>query len=387
MMRFLVFLCTYLLIALSAEANPVAFFEGSWAELQKAAKNQNKPFFAYIYTDWCEPCQVMSEQVLQDAALSGFINHHFLPYQVEGEGRQGEELRSRYNIAYYPAFLFFDTQGQYLGKYEGYQSAGNFFNTLYRYVPEHAAGGGIAFFEGTWDELLREAKRTGKPFFIDFYTDWSGASRITERVVWQDATVGKLVKDNFLAARINTEQGEGIALAKKFKITTFPAFAFFDAQGKSLGITTGFHEVNEFTALLQSYLTMIKRADNPGIEFFKGTWQELLDEAKRTGKPFFVDFYTDWCGPCKMMDKQTFKNADVGEYAEQHFLAYKINAEKGEGIALANKYNVNAYPSIYFFNAEGKRIGKEVGFQDANRFLYTMEKYVKKLSKGRQSPK
>jgi thioredoxin 1 len=118
-----------------------------------------------------------------------------------------------------------------------------------------------------------------------------------------------------------------------------------------------------------------------GIAFFSGSWKELLAEAQRQGKPFFVDFYTDWCGPCKVMAKTTFKDENVGKYVNTNMLAAKINAEEGEGINLSEQYGVDAYPSIYFFDKNGKLIGKEVGSQGATAFQEVLEKYVNMQTK------
>lgn len=118
-----------------------------------------------------------------------------------------------------------------------------------------------------------------------------------------------------------------------------------------------------------------------GIEFFGGDWEALLAKAKKDKKPFFVDTYTSWCGPCKMMSKLTFTDAEVAKLANQYFIPYKIDAEKGEGVEIANEYKVHAYPTILFFDAKGNKIGKEVGYMDAEKFVYVMEKYLKKTSK------
>jgi thiol:disulfide interchange protein len=118
-----------------------------------------------------------------------------------------------------------------------------------------------------------------------------------------------------------------------------------------------------------------------GITFFQGTWAELLAEAKSKSKPFFVDTYTEWCGPCKAMSKLTFTDEEVGKVTDQYFIAYKVDAEKGEGITIAEKYKVNAYPTVLFFNTDGKQIGKEKGMMDVEKFLYVLEKYLKKASK------
>jgi len=119
-------------------------------------------------------------------------------------------------------------------------------------------------------------------------------------------------------------------------------------------------------------------AQEAGIKFFKGTWSELLEKAKAEKKPFFVDIYAVWCGPCKWMSKNTFTNAQVGEYANQNYIAYKLDGEKGEGPTIAQKYKLEAYPTILFFSSEGNLVGTQVGAQDSEAFISTMKKFKDK---------
>ena len=72
-----------------------------------------------------------------------------------------------------------------------------------------------------------------------------------------------------------------------------------------------------------------------GIEFEHGTWKEVLAKAQQTNKPIFVDVYTTWCGPCKMMDKDIFPLETVGKAYNAGFVCYHLDAEKGEGIEVA----------------------------------------------------
>ncbi|MCU0445467.1 MAG: thioredoxin fold domain-containing protein [Microscillaceae bacterium] len=118
---------------------------------------------------------------------------------------------------------------------------------------------------------------------------------------------------------------------------------------------------------------------NQGVQFFEGTWSELLADAKARKKPFFVDVFTTWCQPCKMMSKLTFTDSEVGKISKMYYLAYKIDAERGEGVEVAEKYKVKSYPTVLFFNAEGKLIGRETGYMDQEHFLYVLEKYLKKM--------
>lgn len=124
-----------------------------------------------------------------------------------------------------------------------------------------------------------------------------------------------------------------------------------------------------------------KKGKKEGVNFFEGTWNELLEKAKKDKKPFWVDVYTTWCGPCKMMARQTFADAEVGKFTDTYFISYKLDAEKGEGVSISEKYGVEAYPTFLIFNAEGKLISKEEGFMDAERFVYVLEKHKETKAK------
>lgn len=106
-----------------------------------------------------------------------------------------------------------------------------------------------------------------------------------------------------------------------------------------------------------------------GIQFFSGTWQEALDEAKKENKYIFLDAYTSWCGPCKMMKNKTFTDKSVGEFYNKYFINVAIDMEKGEGPALSNKYGVEAYPTLIYLKPNGMLIGKAMGFRKAKEFL------------------
>ena len=100
-----------------------------------------------------------------------------------------------------------------------------------------------------------------------------------------------------------------------------------------------------------------------GIQFFSGTWEEVLAEAKAQKKLIFVDAYTTWCGPCKMMDRNTYPDAGVGIYFNDNFINYKFDMEKGEGLSFARTYEVFAYPTLLFINHEKMEIHREMGYK------------------------
>ena len=85
-----------------------------------------------------------------------------------------------------------------------------------------------------------------------------------------------------------------------------------------------------------------------GIEFFKGTWQEALEEAQKQDKIIFVDAYAVWCGPCKRMSKEVFPHAEVGAFYNKHFINLKLDMERGEGLKFRQQYPVSAFPLIKY---------------------------------------
>lgn len=83
------------------------------------------------------------------------------------------------------------------------------------------------------------------------------------------------------------------------------------------------------------------------------TLSGVLDKAAKAKKPVFVDFYTSWCTPCKMMDEDVFTNKDLANYYNQNFISYKVDCEKGNGSNLAAIYGINNYPTLIFLDEKG----------------------------------
>ena len=106
-----------------------------------------------------------------------------------------------------------------------------------------------------------------------------------------------------------------------------------------------------------------------GMNFSEDNWKSILAEAKAENKIVFVDAYTTWCGPCKMMAANVFPDAKVGEFYNKNFINAKIDMEKGEGIDIAKKYKVRAYPTFLFVNGDGELVHKGIGYRPTDNFI------------------
>lgn len=107
-----------------------------------------------------------------------------------------------------------------------------------------------------------------------------------------------------------------------------------------------------------------------GIEFdHTSTWKELKEKAKAQNKLIFIDAFTTWCGPCKMMAKDVFPDASVGSFFNTNFVNAKIDMEKGEGLEIAQQYGVRAYPTFLFIDGDGVLQHRSVGYHEAAEFV------------------
>jgi len=85
-----------------------------------------------------------------------------------------------------------------------------------------------------------------------------------------------------------------------------------------------------------------------------------------------IDFYTDWCGWCKRLDRDTFPDKTVIKLL-QNFIPLKLNAERA-GRSLARRYGVRGYPTILFLDHKGKLIGRIGGYLKPGPFANALKR-------------
>lgn len=113
------------------------------------------------------------------------------------------------------------------------------------------------------------------------------------------------------------------------------------------------------------------------------TFEEAIVKAKEEPRKIFIDVYTDWCGWCKVMDKNTFNHPDIAAYLNENYYAVKLDAEQKEDIVFQGhtfKYvpsgrrgyhqlaaallnNKLSFPTVVFLDEDLKMIQPVIGYQ------------------------
>lgn len=110
--------------------------------------------------------------------------------------------------------------------------------------------------------------------------------------------------------------------------------------------------------------------------------------AQKKNKIMLVDLYTDWCGWCKRMDRDTYAKSEIIGLINQDFIAVKFNPEitgvtytfegkkysSGEELArVLSKYQLSGYPTTVFYYPKSKKTNVLGGYYDASKFKGILE--------------
>lgn len=117
-------------------------------------------------------------------------------------------------------------------------------------------------------------------------------------------------------------------------------------------------------------------------EFDKG-----LQASANESKPVLIDFYTEWCHWCKVLDEKTFADETVKKYMDDHFVRIKVHAEEQNdeqtyqgntytSAELARAFRVTGYPALAFLDKNQEIVTLIPGYLPPEKFINVL-KYIK----------
>lgn len=110
-----------------------------------------------------------------------------------------------------------------------------------------------------------------------------------------------------------------------------------------------------------------------GIDFeHDASWASIVAKAKKENKLIFLDAYTSWCGPCKLMQARVFPDQSLGTFHNDNFVNAKIDMETGEGPQLAAQYRIKGYPTLFYIDPNSLQVVHSVlGYRNVEQLIAT----------------
>lgn len=118
-----------------AVGSGIQFFNGTFKDALLKAEKEHKPIFLDVYATWCGPCKKLKKTTFKDDKVGAYFNANFINIAIDGETKEGRELRRMYQVRSYPSLLILDSGGKIKTRTTGYKNAHILINFGKRIIP------------------------------------------------------------------------------------------------------------------------------------------------------------------------------------------------------------------------------------------------------------
>ena len=185
---------------------------------------------------------------------------------------------------------------------------------------------GIHFEQSSFKEILAKAKKEKKLVFLDAMASWCGPCKMMDKNVFSQKSVGDYYNATFINAKIDMEKGEGLEIARKYEVRSYPTYLFIDGDGQLITRNLGYMPENTFLEVGQEAQANIGVGETMKAKFEKGEKDpEFLVKIIQTYANSDFDL-------AKRASERYFKNKKTKEYTKEEvgYLIYFIKDVKDE---------------------------------------------------------
>jgi len=298
----------------------------------------------------------------------------------------------------------------------------------------------------TFEEAEKAQKEQPKKVFVKVYAEWCGWCKRLDKATFADKRVADYLNENYYAVKFDAQHPDPVKLggkeytnpkfdtsrpknarnathqlALKYGARSYPTLLFLNEKMGLIRAIPGYRDADAFLPILEQFnqttitatppeakpkpaLPAIIQLPKPEAEVLINwmTFEEAQAAMKNKPKKLLVDVYTHWCGPCKMMDRNTFSNPKLAEYINENYYPVKFNAQEENDIVFSGKtfsnpdynpekgqhrrnakhqlavdMNISALPTIVILNERLDIIHSTKGYKEPKDLRPVLEQFSK----------
>ncbi len=111
------------------------------------------------------------------------------------------------------------------------------------------------------------------------------------------------------------------------------------------------------------------------LNFINDDLRTGLNRASGEGKLIFLEFWANYCTPCKVMEEYTYTNPSVIERMNDNYIPVKINIQSFDGFDLKNQYKVTVLPTIIVLDSKGRQVARYEESMSASQLTAVLDKH------------
>ncbi|MDR1593803.1 MAG: DUF255 domain-containing protein [Prevotellaceae bacterium] len=209
-----------------------------------------------------------------------------------------------------------------------------------------------------FEEAYAASQKEPRKIFVDIYADWCGWCKVLDRETFSDTGVTRILNEYYYPVKLNSESKETHTVGdNKFSSPELAASLAMAKPGESLGLPTMviINEKMQLSEMIQGFRKPDFMKEKLSFHAFsknvaqskKGqvkwmTFDDAVAATKKEPRKIFVDIYADWCGWCKVLDRDTFSDSVVAKILNEQYYPVKLDAESRETHTLPDGRKVSS---------------------------------------------
>ena len=363
----------------------------SYDDALKAAKESKKLVMVDVYADWCGPCKQMDKVTFTDPKVVAFVKNKLIPVKVDGDSEDGKKFTAKFNVEVYPTFIFVDGDGKeqdriptampaapFLAKIDIFHKAFAEMPGLLAKLKEnagdakvatdviavYAARGKLADAEKVLAAAVKanaDAKELAAAHNAigDAHQEsqrFDQAIRCFRKAAEVGAPKDKVYAISSVAACLMSMGKLKEALTEAEKSLAVEGASTED-KADATTLRDRLKEGIEEMAAKEKEAAEAKEKSSKYIKWAKDV-DDAVARAKESKKYAMVDFYAEWCGPCKTLEKEVYGEEKHAKALEELVVSLKIDVDSEDGKSVAQKYAIQSLPTLIFFDEKGEVVGR-----------------------------